>query len=161
VCVPGCAVAELDKQSGTSRDGTAVRRNGVAQSILYGEGFGACAEGSNDLGYGDQGGASRFFPTFRYQAKPSTREKSNGLDARNHHPTCKPVELMRWLIRLVTPPGGVILDPFAGSGTTGVAATLEGFDCILIEAEAEYLPLIEGRVRWAEAQAEQPTLTFD
>lgn len=105
--------------------------------------------------YGDSGGASRFFSTFKYQAKPSPREKNTGLDERNAHPTVKPVELMRWLIRLITPPGGTVLDPFAGSGTTLVAATLEGFDTIGIEERAEYLPIIEGRVRWADSKCEQ------
>jgi hypothetical protein len=74
------------------------------------------------------------------------------------HTTVKPVELMRWLCRLITPPGGVVLDPFAGSGTTLVAATLEGFDTVGVEAEADYLPIIEGRVRWAEGQCEQAQL---
>ena len=60
--------------------------------------------------------------------------------------TVKPLELMRWLVRLVTPAGGVVLDPFAGSGTTGEAAMLEGFDSILIEGEAEHLPLIDVRI---------------
>jgi DNA modification methylase len=58
----------------------------------------------------------------------------------------KPLGLMRWLVRLVTPPGGVVLDPFAGSGTTAEAAILEGFRCITIEREAEYLPLILARI---------------
>jgi len=71
----------------------------------------------------------------------------------NHHPTVKPVALMRHLVRLVTPPGGVVLDPFAGSGTTLVAAILEGFDCIGIEMTDEYLPIIEGRTAWAAEQA--------
>ena len=60
--------------------------------------------------------------------------------------TVKPLDLMRWLVRLVTPPGGKVLDLFAGSGTTGEAAVLEGFDCILIEREADYLPLITSRL---------------
>lgn len=60
--------------------------------------------------------------------------------------TVKPLALMRWLVRLVTPAGGVVLDPFAGSGTTGEAAMLEGFDSILIEGEAEHLPLIDVRI---------------
>lgn len=76
-----------------------------------------------------------------------------GAPRSNHHPTVKPVALMRWLVRLVTPPGGVVLDPFAGSGTTLVAATLEGFDAIGIELTDDYLPIIEGRVAWAEEQA--------
>jgi DNA modification methylase len=79
---------------------------------------------------------------------------------RNHHPTVKPVALMRHLVRLVTPPGGTVLDPFAGSGTTLVAAVLEGMNAIGCEMTDEYLPIIRGRVAWAEEQAdaEQPRL---
>lgn len=62
------------------------------------------------------------------------------------HPTIKPVDLMRWLTRLVTPPGGTILDPFAGSGTTGMAAMAEGFSAVLIEREAEYIADIQRRI---------------
>lgn len=68
---------------------------------------------------------------------------------KNHHPTVKPVSLMRYLVRLVTPPGGVVLDPFTGSGSTGKAAVLEGASFIGIEREAEYMPIIEGRVAHA------------
>lgn len=57
----------------------------------------------------------------------------------------KPIALMQYLIRHITPPGGVVLDPFAGSGTTGVAAQREGFDCILMEAEQEYIDFLESR----------------
>jgi DNA modification methylase len=60
----------------------------------------------------------------------------------------KPIELMRWLVRLITPPGGVVLDPFTGSGTTGCAATLEGFDFVGFEREAEYVAIAEARIRW-------------
>jgi hypothetical protein len=67
--------------------------------------------------------------------------------ARNHHPTVKPTELMRYLCRLVTPPGGLILDPFAGSGSTGKAALLEGFRVILCEQDETYMPLIDARCR--------------
>jgi DNA modification methylase len=70
---------------------------------------------------------------------------------RNVHPlwpTVKPIELMRWLVRLITPPGGVVLDPFTGSGTTGCAATLEGFDFVGFEREAEYVAIAEARIRW-------------
>lgn len=67
------------------------------------------------------------------------------------HATVKPLSLMRWLVRLVTPPGGTVLEPFAGSGTTVEAAMLEGFRCVAIEREAEYLPLILSRVARAEA----------
>ena len=62
------------------------------------------------------------------------------------HPTVKPLDLMRWLVRLVTPPGGTCLDPFAGSGTTAEACLLEGFRCITIEREPDYLPLIVQRI---------------
>lgn len=68
----------------------------------------------------------------------------------NFHPTVKPTDLMRYLIKLVTPPGGVVLDPFTGSGSTGKAAILEGFDFIGIELTEEYLPIIEGRLAHAE-----------
>jgi len=62
------------------------------------------------------------------------------------HPTVKPLDLMRWLVRLVTPPGGTVLEPFAGSGTTAEACVIEGFKCIAIEREADYLPLIVQRL---------------
>ena len=60
--------------------------------------------------------------------------------------TVKPLDLMRWLVRLVTPPGGPVLEPFAGSGTTAEACVLEGFQCIAIEREADYLPFIRSRL---------------
>jgi DNA modification methylase len=65
---------------------------------------------------------------------------------RNHHPTVKPTALMRYLCRLVTPPGGVVLDPFMGSGSTGKAAMLEGFRFIGIEREAEYVEIARARI---------------
>ncbi len=67
--------------------------------------------------------------------------------ARNHHPTVKPTELMRWLVRLVTPTGGLVLDPFMGSGSTGKGAILEGFRFVGIEAEEDYLRIAERRIR--------------
>jgi site-specific DNA-methyltransferase (adenine-specific) len=70
----------------------------------------------------------------------------------NFHPTVKPIALMRYLVRLVTPPNGTVLDPFAGSGTTLVAATLERFNSVGIEMTEDYLPIIKGRVEWAEQQ---------
>jgi DNA modification methylase len=66
----------------------------------------------------------------------------------NGHPTVKPIDLMRWLVRLGTPPGGTVLDPFLGSGTTGCAAALEGFDFIGIEREAEYWEVAKARIEW-------------
>lgn len=143
-CVEGCPVAEMDRQSG---DVTGYR--GQLHRAGTGGGFRpADSSDSQSYGFNDSGGASRFFPRFRYEAKASTEERTRGAEhIEGSHPTVKPVELMRWLVRLVTPPGGTVLDPFAGSGTTGVAADREGFDAILIEWEREYVELIEARVR--------------
>ena len=80
---------------------------------------------------------------------PRTGAGRSADEVRNHHPTVKPVALMRWLCRLVTPPGGTVLDPFLGSGTTGVAAVAEGFDFIGIEREPEYMAICEARIRHA------------
>ena len=107
-------------------------------------------EGPQGPLYFDSGGASRFF----YCPKASRREREAGCEdlqspatpPRNHHPTVKPVALMRWLVRLVTPPGGVVLDPFAGSGTTCIAAGLEGFGFLACEREAEYVEIAEARI---------------
>lgn len=86
------------------------------------------------------------FPTatarFFYSAKASKSDRGEG----NSHPTVKPTELMRYLCRLVTPPGGVVLDPFMGSGSTGKAAKLEGFEFIGIEREEQYFQIAKGRV---------------
>src|SRR5699024_10681267 len=91
-------------------------------------------------GQSDKGGASRFF----YTAKAPKRERPN-VDG-VQHPTVKPLAIMRWLIRLVTPPGGTVLDPFAGSGTTIEAALIEGFGPVVLEMEAAYLPLSQHRI---------------
>lgn len=77
-----------------------------------------------------------------------------GGNVANTHPTVKPIALMRYLVRLVTPPGGTVLEPFAGSGTTLAAAILEGFNAIGCELTADYLPIIEGRIAWAQQQTE-------
>jgi DNA modification methylase len=125
------------------------------------------------------GEPSRFF----YVAKASRREREAGLEGmperrvvhqaqtlnngsgglrngdglptptRNHHPTVKPLALMRWLCRLVTPPGGLVLDPFTGSGTTGCAAALEGFGFVGIEREAEYVAIAERRIAHWQREA--------
>lgn len=68
------------------------------------------------------------------------------------HPTVKPVSVMRHLVRLVTPPGGLVLDPFMGSGTTGIAAVREGFDFVGIEMSPEYLAIAEARIEHAKAK---------
>jgi DNA modification methylase len=89
--------------------------------------------------YGDSGSAARFF----YCAKASKADRNEG----NTHPTVKPTDLMRYLCRLVTPPGGIVLDPFMGSGSTGKAAMLDGFRFIGIEREAEYLEIAKQRMQ--------------
>jgi site-specific DNA-methyltransferase (adenine-specific) len=72
--------------------------------------------------------------------------------AANHHPTVKPTDLMRYLCRLVTPPAGIVLDPFMGSGSTGKAAMLEGFDFIGIDQSAEYVAIAQARIEHAVIQ---------
>lgn len=101
--------------------------------------------GTNTVrGIDDAGGsAARFF----YCAKAGKNDRAG-----SKHPTVKPIALMRWLVRLITPPGGVVLDPFAGSGTTGQAAMEEGFDAILIEREPEYVADIKRRMEFASKQ---------
>jgi site-specific DNA-methyltransferase (adenine-specific) len=92
---------------------------------------------------GDSGSAARFF----YSAKADANDRLG-----SRHPTVKPVDLMRYLCRLVTPPGGLVLDPFAGSGSTGVACIAEGFRAVLIEREAEYVEDIRRRIAWAQGE---------
>ena len=105
-----------------------------------------------EIGYGDSGSAARFF----YCAKASKRDREEGLqpgDRRaNHHPTVKPTDLMRYLCRLVTPPGGLVLDPFTGSGSTGKAAVLEGFRFVGCELSEEYAAIARARIAAAQDQ---------
>lgn len=109
-------------------------QHGAKSSVnVYGD-YGARSEFNPR---GDSGSAARFF----YSAKADADDRMG-----SKHPTVKPIDLMRYLVRLVTPPGGVVLDPFAGSGSTGVAAMLEGFESILIEREAEYVADINRKV---------------
>jgi site-specific DNA-methyltransferase (adenine-specific) len=129
----------LDQQSGEQRDGFHVGRNRDATQISN-EILGARRKDASDSGYGGSGGASRFMYTAKADA--GERVRVDGIA----HPTVKPLSLMRWLVRLVTPPGGTVLEPFAGSGTTVEACILEGLHCIAIEREADYLPLIVQRV---------------
>ena len=100
---------------------------------------GGWGERGDDLSLngGDEGSAARYF----YCAKPSKAEKGD-----TSHVTVKPVALMRYLVKLVTPAGGLVLDPFGGSGTTGVAAAEDGFRCILMECDPEYAEDIRRRV---------------
>ena len=134
--------AELATQTGILTSGKMRPTHTNAARAVYGQN----AEGGFTTmeTYGDSGGASRFFPTFRYEAKAPTAERPRA--GETVHPTVKPLDLMRWLVRLVTPPGGTVLEPFAGSGTTAEACVIEGFRCIAVEREADYLPLIVQRL---------------
>ena len=91
------------------------------------------------IGYGDEGSAARYF----YCPKVSKAERGD----KNTHPTVKPVELMKYLCRMVTPKGGTVLDIFMGSGSTGMAAKDEGFDFIGIERDKEYFEIAEKRIK--------------
>lgn len=180
-CAEDCPVAEMDRQSGELTSGKMLatqERKATLGGGGYGGGFGSIAA-HNDTP-GDSGGASRFFPVFRYEAKPSRAEREAGLTGatrvggghvaqqdgkrmgrtadeganvrqlplvRNIHPTVKPIALMAWLVQLVTPKGGTVLDPFLGSGTTAIACQRLGLDCIGIEKEAEYVAIAEARIR--------------
>jgi site-specific DNA-methyltransferase (adenine-specific) len=172
----------LDEQSGESKDGTAVYRNHPDEGRFHdASSYAFRMRRGPDKGYGGSGGASRFF----YCPKASKGERNAGLDGfdlkvvneatppgtkgaqspragagrngavPNHHPTVKPIELMRYLCRLVTPPGGIVLDPFTGSGTTGCAAVLEGFEFVGVEREAEYAEIAKARIAWWEKHQAQ------
>lgn len=156
------AAALLDLQTGELTSGfmaAGTQREGIG----YHGGLGNSVRHDT---HGDSGGASRFF----YVAKSSRSEREAGLEAlapvrrsdgrekdienprlrtnerRNHHPTVKPVDLMRWLVRLVTPPGGLVLDPFLGSGSTGMAALDEGMRFVGFDLDPEYVALARQRI---------------
>lgn len=138
------AAAELDAQSGMlhTHAGT-YRKRGTAGM------YGPERREGDVVSKGDSGGASRFF----YVAKASKRERNTGCAIANIHLTVKPIALMRHLVRLVTPRNGILLDPFCGSGTTGIACMLEGFRFAGIEQNAEYIEIARQRVGHAEREA--------
>jgi DNA modification methylase len=158
----------LDEQSGISKGSSKPRKNKETGRICYGDYKTIVTQ--NDT-WGDSGGASRFF----YCAKASKKERNMGLEdvepttvddgrnkpidnpflrgktpRRNTHPTVKPVKLMEYLITLVTPPNGIVLDPFFGSGTTGVAAVNLGFNYIGIELDEQYVEIARRRINAAK-----------
>jgi DNA modification methylase len=173
----------LDEQSGVSRSGSGVITSSPnALGRMNDDGW--VPSPTESPAYGDKGGASRFF----YVAKASKRDRNEGLEEleaqrhadrvvddgpggenprnrtntakQNFHPTVKPTALMRYLIKLVTPPGGTVLDPFTGSGSTGKAALLDGFQFVGVELTEEYLPIIEGRLQWAIEQGDDDEKLF-
>jgi site-specific DNA-methyltransferase (adenine-specific) len=150
------------------------KRGGRNGATVGDYGMGATME---TVGYGDSGSAARFFycakasKADRDEGCEKLQERSAGecvdrvegsagmespragagrtSGSRNHHPTVKPTDLMRYLCRLVTPPNGIVLDPFMGSGSTGKAAMLEGFAFVGIEREAEYIDIAKARIQSA------------
>lgn len=173
-----CPVVELDMQSGVRKSGAnPTRRSSDKFRSVYNrfEGQRECEPARGE----SVGGASRFY----FCAKASRAEREAGLEgldevplhwsngsanpgsfqsagsrraSRNPHVAVKPVELMSWLLRLAAPDGGTVLDPFAGSGTTGVAATAEALGSVLVERESEYLPVIRARLEHAESSGLEP-----
>lgn len=148
------AGAALDEQSGISKSNTKsgivegkdanvfndgeTKKTGHKTKIMVGD-------------YNDKGGASRFF----YCAKVSKKERNLGLEeGKNRHPTIKPINLMAYLCRLITPPNGTVLDPFMGSGSTGIAARLEGFNFVGMEMDEDYFKVAETRVKSYEKYRE-------
>ncbi len=143
-CDEACPVRELDRQSGVTKSSAQPRRTSGTQG--YRKNGAEFVTGGHD----DEGGASRFFPVFHpfgYFGKAKSKNQRGG---ENRHPTVKHVDLMRWLVRLVTPKGGLVLDAFSGSGTTGVAAMLEGMRFAGAEREDEYHALACKRLAAAE-----------
>ena len=117
--------------------GTEPSRTGDESTVCYGKFAGRVAQAARK----DGGSAARFF----YCAKADRADRNEG-GANNTHPTVKPTDLMRYLCRLVTPAGGVVLDPFMGSGSTLKAAELEGFSAIGIELNPEYIAIAQRRI---------------
>lgn len=166
-CGPCCPVRALEDQSvaaGVHGAGKARLGSSTPRPVEY---SGVVPIGPTGAGrmhrFGDVGTAARFYtclewsklddlwPAFLYQAKASTSERERGLgskkgERRNRHPTVKPIALMRWLCRLVTPAGGLVLDPFAGSGTTGCAAVLEQLRFYGVELDEAYADLARRRI---------------
>lgn len=157
-CVPSCPIRLLDEQAGTRTFGKISHPYVGPPSTSVAMGTFAQNQLSDATVYGDSGGTSRFFlnlePEYAlplyYCPKASRSEREAGLDSietrSNRHPTVKPVALMVYLCRLVTPPGGTVLDPFCGSGSTGIAAVQEGFSFVGIEQSGEYVDIARLRI---------------
>ena len=154
-CPPECSVRILEMQSGKNKGGT-YRPPTARKRERYFESKGEHASTSNAPdNYGDEGSATRYFPIFppdddvlwRYLPKPSVAEANKGLPRgmRNKHPTKKGISLFYWILTLICPPGGVVLDPFCGSGPTLVAGLEAGFDVIGIDADPESIAVARAR----------------
>lgn len=203
-CSPDCPIREIDQQSGqsSSRKGKRPASFGATPGVHAGwrrPAHASYQEKSEETGYQDHGGASRYFQQFAslseseedevvtpflYCAKASSRERNQGCEQLpkqdvdrygacgqgntpqqtpritrhegNHHSTVKPIALMRWLVRLVTPPGGIVLDCFGGSGTTALACLEEGRPFVLIERESEYVRIARARIAFLLSHSSTP-----
>ena len=156
----------LDEQSGVSKSQRSERGN-INYNLVYGK---YKSQEDTLRGHDDKGGASRFF----YVAKASKAERNKGLEGfeekrmegrdegqdersvafkarptpmANVHPTVKPIKLMQYLVKMITPPNGIVLDPFCGSGTTGVACKLEGYIFVGMEQDPEYTKIAQSRIK--------------
>jgi site-specific DNA-methyltransferase (adenine-specific) len=181
-CHENCPIRIMDEQSGVSKSGKNIeekgtggiwqKSSGLPVGNQYGDSGGAsrffyCAKSSksernNGLnGFEEKTSGSLNFrnPSLsgRNEDAPSV-EAMGGLTnpKQNFHPTVKPVKLMQYLVRLITPPNGIVLDPFCGSGTTGIACKLEGFEFIGIEQDAEYCKIAEARIENYNEEPEEP-----
>lgn len=182
----GCAVKEMDRQSGVSKSGNGAIRS---STTTIEQKFAGIKPQGLEVSYSDVGGASRFF----YIAKPTEGEKEKGLrnfeykdpasvtdfrptlksnpenwsngtetpytrtkQRKNIHPTIKPISLMQYLVRMITPPNGTCCDPFNGSGTTGIACKLEGFNYVGIEQNEYDCKISEARIAaWQSIKQEK------
>ena len=172
-CAEDCAVRLLDEQAGE-------RKLGGDVTGKYGGMFGNGKQIVNPVERLEHSvTVSRFFPVF-YASKASRAERNQGCEALpvaanrinapranegenfspslNHHPTVKSLALMRWLVRLITPPCGIVLDCFAGSGSTLVACIQEGFHFLGIEQSAEYCQIARARIAYAKRKTKTPRL---
>jgi DNA methylase len=158
-CADGCAIAVLDKQGGVRKSGARQAHHKFGGTFGNGSSSSPCEK--------SEGTASRYFPNFHYYPKASQRDRTCNKTVENNHPTVKNRDLMRWLVKLITPPEGLVLDMFGGSGSTAIACLEEGFNYILLEQEAEFVtiaqarihavmdekhPSLEQRVAWLETQ---------
>mgnify|MGYP002761162960 FL=1 len=147
---------KLDEQSGMLKAGGNINPEEREEDTTV---YGSFNENVEHSSYGDKGGASMYFKTidyhvednlgFFYCPKAKRSERDLGVEE-NDHVTVKPIELMSYLVRLLSPEGGEIIDPFAGSGTTGMSAVLEGVSAHLVELEKSHVEIAEQRVRYAK-----------
>ena len=146
--VEGCRVGDevlCAQVRGVTRIGTFQGADGNETPERMGRWPANVTHDGSDEPCGLLGDAARFF----YSPKADAEDRNEGLprDMRNTHPTVKPVDLMRWLVKLITPPGGLVLDPFMGSGSTGKAALLDGFDFIGVDLDPKHVAIAEARLR--------------